>query len=576
MTEVAVLDPDQERAASAPPEARQIVIAGPGAGKSEVVGDRCRRLLEEDVYPEEILVISFSNAAVEVVRARTKDVVDQGRGVDCATIDSLAARVRGEFEEGVPVFTGYDDSIARATRLLEAADGPVLADVRHVIVDEVQDVVGLRAQFVRALFEHAFADGFGFTLLGDPMQSLYDFQLDQLGVWTSEALLETVQERYDAKTVVLKGEYRSKTKDARAVALARPSLSGAPPSDQLLRLRDLAADLPPFGELDENAADDVRRWHGTTALLCDTNARAGLAAAKFSTFGVPVELAASATDPSLATWIGGLLADRESRAVDFDEFMDLAERASLEDAEDKWRSLLQVAQSHKGLDLRDLSAGLRARRYPASLLRTPGTKVIASTVHRAKGLEFDNVVLVDPESWPEDPSDVGASARRLFVAMSRARSRLTRGRGISTQFWRKHLRDGGGVWLRKSPSGRGTLGLLLEPAYARDLGPAAHDVSAVVGSAVDWSRTENLVNVDGDIVPSWMAEVDGVEVARTGERFGEVIRRLSFGGRVPRIAGGRVEGLETLVGPPGEDDGDGQNGLWLGARVSGPLSFEWE
>jgi len=61
----------------------------------------------------------------------------------------------------------------------------------------------------------------------------------------------------------------------------------------------------------------------------------------------------------------------------------------------------------------------------------------------------------------------------------------------------------------------------------------------------------------------------------SGEWFGEVVSRLSFGGRVPRIAGGRVEGLETLVGPPVEDDGDGQNGLWLGARVSGPLSFEW-
>ena len=91
------------RSRSAPhrnaPDARLIVIAGPGAGKSEVVGERCRRLIEHDVYPEEILVISFSNVAVDVVRTRTKDVVDEGRGVDCATIDSLAARVRGELEE---------------------------------------------------------------------------------------------------------------------------------------------------------------------------------------------------------------------------------------------------------------------------------------------------------------------------------------------------------------------------------------------------------------------------------------------------------------------------------------------
>ena len=75
-----ILDMDQQRAASAPADARQIVIAGPGAGKSEVVGARCRELLDHDVYPEEILVISFSNAAVDVVRVRTKDVVDEGTG----------------------------------------------------------------------------------------------------------------------------------------------------------------------------------------------------------------------------------------------------------------------------------------------------------------------------------------------------------------------------------------------------------------------------------------------------------------------------------------------------------------
>ncbi|MFD2077467.1 UvrD/REP helicase N-terminal domain-containing protein [Actinopolymorpha cephalotaxi] len=566
------LDPDQERAASAGPEVRQIVIAGPGAGKSEVVGDRCRRLLEKDVYPEEILVISFSNAAVDIVRARTRNVVDEGQGVDCATIDSLAARLRAGLEDSALVFTGYDDSIVRATRLLESANEPVLPEVRHVIVDEVQDLVGVRAKFVLTLLGHGFDEGFGFTLLGDPMQSLYDFQLDELGAWTSETLLKGVREGYGVETVVLKGEYRSRTPDARAATLARQSLDRSTPSDQLLRLRRLAADVPPLGELDEDAADDLRAWRGTTALLCDTNARAGLVAARLSAFGVPVELAVTATDPTLAPWIAVLLADHDSRAVDFDEFMDLADRAQLEDAEDKWRTLVGVARSHRGLDLRDLSSGLRSRRFPASLLRTPGTQTISSTVHRAKGLEFDNVVLVEPESWFQD-ADEAASARRLFVAMSRARSRLLRTRDISTKFWRKDPRDG--VWLNKSPNGRGTVGLLLEPAFARDLGPVPHDLSRVVGSTVTWSRTDDLVTADGNEVPSWVAVAGDVVIARTGEKFGELIRRLSFGGAVPRLLGGRVEGLETLVGSPGRD-GPGRHGLWLGAMVSGPLSFEWE
>lgn len=573
MTAIALLDAEQERAASAPADARQIVIAGPGAGKSEVVGERCRRLIEEDVYPEEILVISFSNVAVEVVRARTKDVVDEGRGVDCATIDSLAARVRAELEEGESRLSGFDDAIVRATRLLEGAGDVVLPDVRHVIVDEVQDVVGVRARFVLALLKQAFDQGVGFTLLGDPMQSLYDFQVDTGDAMSADSFLDAIRAGYAAETVFLTGEYRSRTPEARAVALVRTDLECLAPSDQLLRLRDLSADLPPLGQLDEDAADDIAAWQGATALLCDTNARAGLVAARFAGLGLPVELAASAMDPSLASWVGELLARSDSATVSYAEFIELAEASDVVDAEDKWRTLVRVSKSRRDLDLRELSIGLIARRYPPDLLRQPAANVIASTVHRAKGQEFENVVLVDPEAWFTDAGEPGPAARRLFVAMSRARSRLTRGRGISTKFWRKDPRDA--VWRRTSPRGRGTLGVIIEPQHARHLGPVAHDLSSAVRAAVTWSRADDIITVGSEELPSWTATVDGLDVARTGEEFGRLIRRLAYGVRVPSLSGGRVEGIETLVGAPVRS-GPGCHGLWVGARVSGPLSFEWE
>jgi DNA helicase-2/ATP-dependent DNA helicase PcrA len=567
------LDLEQDRAASATPESRQIVIAGPGAGKSEVVGERCLRLLKQDVYPEEILVISFSNAAVEVVRSRTAHVLDEGRGVDSATIDSVAARVREELEQGAPYFRGYDEAIERATRLLEASEVPVFDEVRHVIVDEVQDVVGVRARFVLALLERGVEDGVGFTLLGDPMQSLYDFQLGEGEQWSSPAFLEEIRARFGPNEIVLRGEYRARTAEARAVALARPALSRMTASDRLLRLRDMAADLAPFGEIDNDTADDVRAWRGTTALLCDTNARAGLVAGKLAGYGVPVELAASATDPSFAPWIAQTLAPSETSAVEYEQFLGLAAKVGVEDAEDRWRVLVRVAGSHRGLDTRDLVGVLRTGRYPMSLLRTPESTVIASTVHRAKGLEFDNVVLVDPDEWQDRAGDRDAMARRLFVAMSRAKSRLSRARGIATRFWRKDTRTG--VWLRLAPRGRGTLGLLIEPAHARALGATAQELADFVGSAVTWVEANALVTVDGDELPSWTATVDGVEVAQTSEAFGALVRRLSFDGRVPSLSGGQVEGLETVVGPAVQTE-HSQHGFWTGARISGPLSFDWK
>ena len=66
-------------------------------------------------------------------------------------------------------------------------------------------------------------------------------------------------------------------------------------------------------------------------------------------------------------------------------------------------------------------------------------------------------------------------------------------------------------------------------------------------------------------------------VARTGEEFGPAgFRRLSFGDRVPHLAGGHVEGLEAVVGRSVRPH-CGRRARILGRRaVSSSVSFEWE
>ena len=574
MTGGPILDTDQQRVASAPADALQIVIAGPGAGKSEVVGARCRELLTHDVYPEEILVISFSNAAVDVVRARTVDVVDEGRGVDCATIDSLAARVRLELEDGEPRFQGFDRAVERATRLMEDADEPVFPDVRHVIVDEVQDVAGGR---VPASSSHSSRRGY--TTASASRCSATPCRASS----TSRKIPRRERRTRRSLNSSVSGSTSRPLSSRVSTEPGRPrrvrsrtsvhTLRVLPTRTDLMRLRDLSADLPPLGELDEDAVDDVAAWSGSTALLCDTNARAGLVAARFAEYGLPVELAAAATDPTVTPWVGALLGGHEASTIAFDEFEAMADHAQVGDPHGTWRILMRIARSSRDLDLRALATGLATRRIPPELLRVPASDVVASTVHRAKGREFENVVLVDPEAWFSERDDDGPSARRLFVAMSRARSRITRGRGVQTRLWRKDSRWD--LWRQTSPRGRGTLGVILEPRHARHLGPVGHDVAAAGRAAVEWTHTDDIITVDSDALPSWTASVDGVPVARTGEEFGRMVRSLSFGDRVPQLVGGRVEGMETVVGTA-RDDGPGLHGMWVGARVSGPVVFDWE
>ena len=57
-------------------------------------------------------------------------------------------------------------------------------------------------------------------------------------------------------------------------------------------------------------------------------------------------------------------------------------------------------------------------------------RVFIATVHRAKGLEFDNVLVYDVRDgvypWPKaSPTEYAEAARRLYVAITRTKSRLT-------------------------------------------------------------------------------------------------------------------------------------------------------
>lgn len=568
------LDEEQLAAASIDADERQLVFAGPGAGKSEVVGALARALVDRGVSPEDILIISFSRAAVDVVRRRTADIADEGRVVDVSTIDALAARLLADQDDEEPAFRSYDKSIKDACRLLQRSEAipPLLADVRHVIVDEVQDVVGIRAEFVLSLLARGVPDNAGFTLLGDPLQALYDFQLTKDDV-TSSRFLDMVRMRWTPEERQLNGQYRSTSEDANRVAAARPVLLPTAADRRLRLLTGVLGDLIPLGDLDAAAAQDISNWPGTTALLCDTNARAGLAADRLASLNVPTQLAASAIDPGIPDWVARVLGERSTGILRRSDFSDLAEKLELPEPDALWWTLLELAAGSRGVDLNLLVQRLSDPRQARRIGGRQGPRVTSSTVHRAKGLEFDNVVLVDPYDWEQKESTPEDQSSRLYVALSRARDRLTMATGVVTRGWQRDQRSRLQPWIRRSFKGKGVTGLIMEPVYARALGPVDHDLERHVGKPVRWRRGDDHWTPDGDDVPSWVASVDNEDVARTTIDFGETVRRLHFNayGPAPGLVGGRTEGLETMVDPSAR----GGRRAWLSARVVGEVRLDW-
>jgi len=101
-----------------------------------------------------------------------------------------------------------------ANSLPHAAE--TLRKVRWLLVDEIQDLVGVRARLVVLLMRKVLASGGAVSLFGDPAQSIYDFQVQD--GWNSARFLACNGSRSIAP---IKADFV--TLVARSLALSPPS-----------------------------------------------------------------------------------------------------------------------------------------------------------------------------------------------------------------------------------------------------------------------------------------------------------------------------------------------------------------
>jgi len=182
---------DRQRAViKAAVEARILVVAGPGEGKTAVACARIAHLVREGLAPTRILLISFTRTAVAELRARIGAYLGDPRTaaeVQLSTIDAHAWQLRQGFDAAPvpPIFRdgSFDASISAVTDLLRSRD-PSLLDYlerfEHVLIDEAQDIVGSRAELIWALTQTLPATC-GVTVFADPAQAIYGFTEDGTG-----------------------------------------------------------------------------------------------------------------------------------------------------------------------------------------------------------------------------------------------------------------------------------------------------------------------------------------------------------------------------------------------------------
>ncbi|MFC5824974.1 UvrD-helicase domain-containing protein [Nonomuraea insulae] len=605
-----------------PAYARTLVTAQAGAGKTHTLVRRLDRLVtEEDLTAGEILVLTFSRAAVRELKNRLAQHGDAARHVRAQTFDSWALDLLMRVDaKGSWLEKSFDARIEGAQQAIanDLADELYEHDLRHVVIDEVQDLVGTRRELVEVLLDRFDC---GFTVVGDPAQSIYGFTVKNPSERKQETnrFFEWLRNTFgeDLTELSLTDNFRARTDEAKTALDFGPRLRMLSESGNLdgeahyNELRKVLTGVMNFGGFDELAADALTSISGTSAILCRSNGQALMISEQLHAVGVPHRLRRYAHDRVAPMWLGLLLARSHGSSLNRENFDELIGDLPLIEglgSDVLWR-LLQRTGTGRGsdrlLDLARLRSALAAGRLPDELIAQPPARLVVSSFHRAKGLEFDRVLVVDPgplrEKSPEDKSgkvekDPAEEARLLYVAMTRARDELYLVPAVETRHIRIHdVSDRWGRyffqrWRRDGLELQGDDVTTEYPAGSVDFEADAADVQDYLATAVNPGDAVELERVYPEPIallesPPYLIQHQGRPIGTASEKFRrDLYRFLKLGpSYVPRsfpslISSVRIDTVETVAGneAAGIRAGLDQHGVWLAPRLVGLSTFTWD
>lgn len=470
---------------AAPASARQLVEAGPGTGKTELAARRLASLLRTELSAGQILVLSFSRSAVRTLSNRLAAmdhadarVVEDLKHLSVRTFDSWSfrmLRLMGEQPRALLSRT-HDQNIAALTEL---AAGPrredlraFIGDRRHIIVDEFQDLPGVRGDLVLALLallSPPERDGCGFTILGDPAQAIYAFargtRRDGTPYPSPAEYWREVCQLYGDGLVQqsLTRNYRATPSLARMSAGLRSVLLGDQPDAMKLQaMLGAVASLPvppqPLGPASLEAGNGESR-----AILTRTNGEAvrvlqQLLGMSNDPPAAPVRLHAGSHATLPPVWIGALLRRFRSTSLPRSQFdriyvhlaaswgPETCSRLGLPGQDIAWARLARAsgaADDALALDTAELRTRLAWPDAFPDDQPLMDDAIIVTTVHQSKGMEFDVVTLLEPAPAAADGeeddgegdshgkgfpagADDGEQASVVYVSMTRAARHLER------------------------------------------------------------------------------------------------------------------------------------------------------
>jgi ATP-dependent DNA helicase UvrD/PcrA len=329
------------------------------------------------------------------------------------------------------------------------------------------------------------------------------------------------------------------------------------------------------------------------AVLCRTNAEALYLGSYLQSAGLEVSVRHRAQDRGGAPWLAVLFADCPVGKAPIPIDPSGPEGRPWLKPPPDLRQVLRRAglAGNRDVDLIRLASLLRCGACPEELAGQWDAPVTISTIHRAKGLEYDVVFVVENER-PYDADESFEEAKVLYVAGTRARSQLLGATAPKLGGPIKQLEGGGRVavcsWFPRRHRSRPRLIEVKISDSDDDWAPSSREQFGLVQEVLrerllpgDPIELRLRPESDGyeprfDIV-HLPATPDETVIGRTDRYFGRMLKREVLG-RTPRwIVDLTADIPDTAALPPttARDLGLGEHGLHLRARVYGLGRMEW-
>ena len=400
-----------------------VVAAGPGSGKTRLLVHKLASLLLlEDVKHEQLLMLTFSRSAATEFKKRLMELVgNAAHFVDIKTFHSFSFDILGQLADQEE----FGNIVLRAAEMIESGEMEESKIAKTVLViDEAQDMGDNEYRLLQALMLRN--EEMRVIAVGDDDQNIYRFR------GSDSAHLRALVDQYEATLYEMTDNYRSDqsiTHLSNQFATLLPDRMKQTPIQSVATTEgNVALHCYSPASIIPQAIASIQP-QGTTAVLTLTNEQALLAAHQLRSRGLHPRLIQSMRGFSFYNllivrhFLTGLSAETGSTIP-----LTLWKQAK-QHTIDTFResSCLDILlhfcadfeATHRTLYRSDLTDYL-AESNIEDFIATDDTTVFVSTIHKAKGREFDTVHLILTELVNIDPDRL----RTLYVGITRAKHNL--------------------------------------------------------------------------------------------------------------------------------------------------------